>query len=620
MHQTFYIDLDEEISSVIDRLNKSVAADNHFVVPKRAIFLQSIVNLKLLKREADKVGKHVVIVTQDEVGASMASRSGIDVRGTVEGLEMLCDTDDEVMEEDARDEIPPVAVHPQQKKQIRLNGVGSSDFYDSTVGLTTDGIHLPVSAKKVGLRSAAVNSAAAMEKRAGIPKREAAQVPLRGTAQIKLAAHIRPPSVNGLRYEGKLDIGKEKTLEKMYSLKSDNAQEKAMPVAKTDGRIKKVFVGFIGLCLLAFIGVAGYLFWPSAKIVIEPNILKNKINLDLHGGTDITQVDQLNIPIRVIDKEESISLSYDVKGGPVAAGKKARGNVVIYNEYDSSAQTLIATTRLESENGKIFRLVKSVVIPGATTIAGEVKPGAITAEVIADQVGPEYNIEPTKFTIPGFKDGPKYGKFYAKSAEQMMGGSIDGETAGGTVSQQDIDSAKKKTEAELKSKLSQAIKGELNDGEIVIEQAEKVTITKSAADVKLGDMVSAFEYVAVASVHALVFSENDVKMVLGQSSTGDQQVQDGERYISKVEYGTVDADFDKNLLEMKVYGEITITPRIDVEQIKSDLLGKTDDQLPLILRRYATIKSVNVEFQPTFVSRIPQYAQRVKVEVKKNAE
>ena len=68
MHQTFYIDVDEEISSVIDRLNKSMSIESYFVVPKRALFFQSIVNLKILKREADKVGKIVVIVTQDEVG------------------------------------------------------------------------------------------------------------------------------------------------------------------------------------------------------------------------------------------------------------------------------------------------------------------------------------------------------------------------------------------------------------------------------------------------------------------------------------------------------------------------------------------------------------------------
>ena len=87
MHQTFYIDIDEEISSVIDRLKKSMAKDNYFVVPQRAIFMQSVVNLKLLKREADKIGKQVVLVTQDEIGTSMAQRAGINARFTLEGLE-----------------------------------------------------------------------------------------------------------------------------------------------------------------------------------------------------------------------------------------------------------------------------------------------------------------------------------------------------------------------------------------------------------------------------------------------------------------------------------------------------------------------------------------------------
>src|SRR6266702_2064758 len=95
MHQTFYIDLEEEISSVIDRLNKSMAVDNYFVVPKRAIFLQSIVNLKLLKREADKAGKHIILITQDEIGSAMARRSGIDVRSSMDGLESITDPEDE---------------------------------------------------------------------------------------------------------------------------------------------------------------------------------------------------------------------------------------------------------------------------------------------------------------------------------------------------------------------------------------------------------------------------------------------------------------------------------------------------------------------------------------------
>ena len=73
MPQTFYIESDEEIISVIGRLRKSSAEKNIFVFPKRALVLQSIINLRLFQREAEKLGKKIVIVSQDEMGKMLAA-------------------------------------------------------------------------------------------------------------------------------------------------------------------------------------------------------------------------------------------------------------------------------------------------------------------------------------------------------------------------------------------------------------------------------------------------------------------------------------------------------------------------------------------------------------------
>jgi len=615
MHQTFYIDLEEEISSVIDRLNKSMSADNYFVVPKRAIFLQSIVNLKLLKREADKVGKNVVIITQDEIGASMAQRSGLEVRSSIDGLETANEIASEEME-DAYEETPVVVVRVEQKKQIRLKDVGSKDFY-APIASSSDDAFQSVGALESQVKKTHVSLNGITERRNTAAHNEIFHPYSNKTTGLKPLAQHRP-ALGALGYEKNLNAKKEEALERMYSTKEHDFKKptKSIPVVK--GNAKKIFIGFIGLCGLAFVGVSVYLFLPSAKIIIEPNILKNKIDLNLHGSTDFSVTNEKDIPIRIIEKEENISLSYEVVGGATVSGKKAHGSVVVYNEYDSSPQTLIATTRLESADGKIFRLVKNVVVPGTTTVAGEVKPGAIAAEILADQSGSDYNLESSSFTIPGFKDGPKYGKFYAKATEPIVGGSTDGETAGGAVTQKDIDSAKQKTEAVLNEKIGQLIKEDLKEGEVALPDAQKITITKSSANIKAGDMVNTFNYTAVASVRALVFSENDVRKIIEQSMK-EQKASDVKKDISKVEYGTVGADFDKNTLELKVYGEITTTPIIDGQQIKNELLGKTDDQLASILRKYAFIRSVNIEFKPTFVTRIPQYAQRVTVEIKNEA-
>jgi len=72
-----YLEIDEEITSVIDRLKKTAETDIHLVVPKEAALLQSIVNLKLLKRQADTLGKQIQIITHDKVGRNLAEQVGI---------------------------------------------------------------------------------------------------------------------------------------------------------------------------------------------------------------------------------------------------------------------------------------------------------------------------------------------------------------------------------------------------------------------------------------------------------------------------------------------------------------------------------------------------------------
>ena len=50
---TIYIDIDDEITGIIDKVQGSKGKVVAFVLPKRAAVFQSIVNMKLLKRAAD---------------------------------------------------------------------------------------------------------------------------------------------------------------------------------------------------------------------------------------------------------------------------------------------------------------------------------------------------------------------------------------------------------------------------------------------------------------------------------------------------------------------------------------------------------------------------------------
>jgi len=74
-----YIEIDEELTSLIDRIKKARESEIVIVIPKRAVILQSVVNLKLLKNQAEKLAKSLSLVTTDKTGRNLASQVGLTV-------------------------------------------------------------------------------------------------------------------------------------------------------------------------------------------------------------------------------------------------------------------------------------------------------------------------------------------------------------------------------------------------------------------------------------------------------------------------------------------------------------------------------------------------------------
>lgn len=126
MDELIYLELDEEITSVIDKLRKSGAKSVGLIIPRGASLIQSVVNLRLLKKEGESLGKNIALVTTDKVGRNLASQVGLPIYEDIErGEGALPETEiaqkplpkpkEEVMEVDLRKEkpapLPKVKVH-----------------------------------------------------------------------------------------------------------------------------------------------------------------------------------------------------------------------------------------------------------------------------------------------------------------------------------------------------------------------------------------------------------------------------------------------------------------------------------------------------------------------------
>ncbi len=80
-----YLEVDEDITSAIDKLGKAGGQQISVVVPKRSSLLQSLINLKLLKKAADEGGQKLMLITADKTAANLAGQIGLSVAEKVGG-------------------------------------------------------------------------------------------------------------------------------------------------------------------------------------------------------------------------------------------------------------------------------------------------------------------------------------------------------------------------------------------------------------------------------------------------------------------------------------------------------------------------------------------------------
>src|ERR1700759_1233799 len=80
--ETIYVDVDDEITAIIDKVGAAKGKIVALVLPKRCPVLQSVVNMKLLKRTADNAGKNLVLITSEAGLLPLAGATGLYVAST----------------------------------------------------------------------------------------------------------------------------------------------------------------------------------------------------------------------------------------------------------------------------------------------------------------------------------------------------------------------------------------------------------------------------------------------------------------------------------------------------------------------------------------------------------
>ncbi|MBT6068624.1 hypothetical protein HOG48_02615 [Candidatus Peregrinibacteria bacterium] len=75
--KVIYVELDDEITSIFDKVGSLPNKEIYLMVPKKATLFQSVVNLKILKKKLADADKDLRIITNDPVGLKLAAQAEI---------------------------------------------------------------------------------------------------------------------------------------------------------------------------------------------------------------------------------------------------------------------------------------------------------------------------------------------------------------------------------------------------------------------------------------------------------------------------------------------------------------------------------------------------------------
>jgi hypothetical protein len=401
----------------------------------------------------------------------------------------------------------------------------------------------------------------------------------------------------------------------------ENEPEEAVPLEeiprkKTAGSRKGLIFSFIILILL---GVFSYLTLSKAEIDLWPKTKTLSLGKELTVSRKAEQVDVLSgvIPAQVFQKEKQITSVFQ-SSGETLKEEKAKGFLTVYNAYSTSPQILVATTRFVSAEGKVFRTPVMVTVPGGTYEGGKLIPGEVSIEVVADQPGPDYNINPSIFSIPGFAGTDRYTKFYGRSFESMTGG-LREERA--LVTKEDFDKAEKLLSEQAKKECEELLAGDLQSEEVssrfyyfANESLTKITEKFSLATV--GDESEEFKFQVKASCETLLFQKEDLLSFV-KDSVISQIPQGYELYEEslKTDYALQTIDLEAGEIVLSLDISAKAYSGIDISNFKNALSGKSLLETKLFLESQPNITKVNVKLWPFWVRNVPEDLDKIEVNI-----
>ena len=453
------------------------------------------------------------------------------------------------------------------------------------------------------------------------PKKSIRNIKLPAKSRIQTEEETsfeRPAAINRehvrehVKIERRTEVVSEDT-----NLEENDAKAMAIPPYKYEYKEpKKSGKKFLYISLALFILVLTFAvsaLFKSAKITVTPKQDSRQLDATLSAKKDAL-VGGLGFQVVTVTKEAEKSVTAT---GEQNVSTKATGKIIIYNNFSKEPQKLVATTRFETPEGLIFRLVEAATVPGQQVKDGKTVAGSLEVTVEADKPGTTYNITFKDFTIPGFKGDPKYTKVYGRSKTEMSGGYSGLQKV---VSPENLKEAGKDLESQLASILSKDIVSQIPENFVLYPNSIVYKYDNAAQVAPSGAAASSSSAVIKekGTATAIIFDKTTLTKLILMKVSPDI----GDNIVKIVDVDQLDFAYDKKEVFDPATGtEVTFTLKgptnivwiYEANKLKTDLLGLSKTNARAIIGNYGSIKEAWVETRPFWNQTIPSNPKKVTI-------
>src|SRR3989344_2286267 len=382
-------------------------------------------------------------------------------------------------------------------------------------------------------------------------------------------------------------------------------EELEMEKTKKSRFLFKLVISFLILILLGALGAVILNRISTVAVNISPYKETLTIDSRLRARANAA-ADGLPFEIAQLSAEESGLVTAT---GISSGGQKASGKITVYNNYGSAPQKLIANTRFQTSDGKVYRIKGAISVPGM---------GVLEATVYADQAGEEYNIGPSDFTLPGLKGGARFEKVFAKSKSAMSGGSSGNARV---VKKEDIESVRTAVNEKIKNRLTEMFSKQKPEGYVLFDDAVKIEYIENSDNPKVGDSSGrAMTFKVKGSATGYLFKKDALSKALTDDNAGDlKKVPKNDpilvENIESLDFSLISADAQNKEITVRLKGNADFVWTVDTAKLLEEVLNYKGKDYTSVFQNYPAIAKASIVQSPKWWTKFPTDKSKIKVNI-----